>query len=306
MCLGGIIGGVASIFGGASSSKAAGKAADAQTEAARQQTELEKYIYEDTRDRFAPFYDSGLDFQNILRYELLGGDAPLIGGSAAPITTKTRMDTTRTPGNVYNNVGEHNQWLVDILNQGTTPGDVSGREITEYYVGDNVFSTMEEAQAYANANPVGGHQYGGFEASPGYKFALDQGQAAIDGSAAARGNVFSGATLKAQQEFGTGLAQQEYSNFLNRLTGQASQGQAAAGNIATAGSNYASGAGNALANMGNAQAAGYIGQANALNGAINNGLTAWGYMNSPSANMMTASNGISIPRNTMNSVQALF
>jgi hypothetical protein len=91
--------------------------------------------------------------------------------------------------------------------------------------------------------------------------------------------VFSGATLKAQQQFGTGLAQQEYGNYLNRLTGQAAQGQAAAGNIATAGSNFATGTGNALANMGNAQAAGHIGQANAINGAINNGLSAWGYMN---------------------------
>lgn len=282
MGIGAAIGG---IVGGIASSRGASKAADAQAEAARQQTELEKYIYEDTKGRFAPFYDSGLDFQNILRYELLGGEAPMIGGSAAPITTKTRMASSRTPGNVFNNVGDHNQWLADILNQGSSPGEMTNREITEYYVGDNVFSTMEEAQAYADANPVGGHRYGGFEASPGYKFALDQGQTAIDGSAAARGNVFSGATLKAQQEFGTGLAQQEYGNFLNRLTGQASQGQAAAGNIATAGSNYASGAGNALANMGNAQAAGYIGQANALNGAINNGLTAWGYMNGANSSL---------------------
>jgi hypothetical protein len=297
MGIGSAIGG---IVGGIASSRGASKAADAQAEAARQQTELEKYIYEDTKGRFEPYYDSGLDFQNILRYELLGGEAPTIGGSIPGITEKTR--TVSTPGTNYSNVGEHNQWLVDIL--GGQGG--SSQTVTDYYVGDNMFSSMEEAQAYANANPTGGQTYGGFEASPGYNFALEQGQSAIDGSAAARGNVFSGATLKSQQEFGTGLAQQEYGNFLNRLTGQASQGQAAAGNIANAGSNYASGAGTAIANSGNAQAAGYIGQANALNGAINNGLSAWGYMNQPAVNSMTASNGVSVPTSTFNSVQALF
>lgn len=288
MGIGAAIGG---IVGGISSSRGASKAADAQAEAARQQTELEKYIYEDTKGRFAPFYDSGLDFQNVLRYELLGGEAPIIGGIDHEITEVTTGGALPFGWNKRRGFGDAPVW--------PTP------PTTRYQVGGRTFNTRAEAEAWARNNQ-GGHQYGGFEASPGYKFALDQGQAAIDGSAAARGNVFSGATLKAQQEFGTGLAQQEYGNFLNRLTGQASQGQAAAGNIATAGSNYASGAGNALANMGNAQAAGYIGQANALNGAINNGLTAWGYMKSPSANMMTASNGISIPRNTMNSVQALF
>lgn len=296
---------IAGIVGGVASSRSADKAADAQVEAARQQTELEKYIYEDTVDRFAPYYDGGLDFNNILRYELLGGDTPVIGGTAAPITTKTRTDMARTPGNVFNNVGDHNQWLVDILNQGTTPGQVTGQTVTDYYVGDNVFSSLEEAQAYANANPVGGFEYKGFEATPGFKFALDQGQSAIDNSAASRGNVFSGATLKAQQEFGTGLAQQEYGNFLNRLTGQAAQGQAAAGNIATAGSNYASGAGSAIGAAGNAQAAGYIGQGNALTGAINNAMGAFGYMNNGN-NLLRASNGITVPQSTMNNVQALF
>jgi hypothetical protein len=302
----GIASAIGGIVGGIASNNSAEKAADAQVEAARQQTELEKYIYEDTKGRFEPYYDGGLDYNNALRYELLGGDAPVFGGTPAQITTKTRTDMTRTPGNVVNNVGDHNQWLVDIMNQGSTPGQVTGQSVTDYYVGDNVFSSLEEAQAYANANPVGGTQYQGYEATPGFQFALDQGQAAIDSSAASRGNVFSGATLKAQQEYGTGLAQQEYNNYLNMLMGQSAQGQAAAGNIATAGSNYASGAGSAIGSAGNAQAAGYIAQGNALTGAINNATSAFGYMNNGNNNYLTASNGITVPQSTMNNVQALF
>jgi hypothetical protein len=297
MGIGSAIGG---IVGGIASSRSADKAADAQVEAARQQTELEKYIYEDTVDRFSPYYNSGLDFNNALRYELLGGEVPTFGGATPGITEKTR--TVSTPGMNYSNVGEHNQWLVDILGgQGGT-----SQTVTDYYVGDQMFSSREEAQAYANANPTGGYEYQGYEATPMFNYALEQGQAAIDGSAASRGSLFSGATLKAQQELGTNLALQDYGNYLNRLTGQATQGQAAAGNIATAGSNYASGAGSAIGASGNAQAAGYIAQGNALTGAINNAAGAFGYMNNGNSNYLTATNGVTIPQSTMNNVQALF
>ena len=51
----------------------------------------------------------------------------------------------------------------------------------------------------------------------------------------------------------------------------------AAGNQAMAGNAFASGAGQAIGNRGNAQAAGAIGQANAWSGAIQNGLGAWQY-----------------------------
>lgn len=53
-----------------------------------------------------------------------------------------------------------------------------------------------------------------FRDSSGYQFQLEQGQRAIDGSAAAQGNLFSGATLKAQQEYGQGLADQSYQSYL--------------------------------------------------------------------------------------------
>lgn len=117
---------------------------------------------------------------------------------------------------------------------------------------------------------------GGFQASPGYQFALDEGQRAIEGSAAASGNVLSGATMKALQDRGIGMANQEYGNYLNRLTGLAGMGQASAANSAAAIGNYGVSAGNALNNIGNAQSAGAIAQGNAWAGGINNALG--GYM----------------------------
>ena len=69
-----------------------------------------------------------------------------------------------------------------------------------------------------------------FKTSPGYGFRLKQGVDAIDRSAASRGRLFSGGTLKGLEDFGQGLASNEYQNAYNRYTGdQATQRNALAG-----------------------------------------------------------------------------
>lgn len=55
------------------------------------------------------------------------------------------------------------------------------------------------------------------EADPGYQFRFNQGMQALNRSAAAGGNLLSGNTLAAAQEFGQGIASQEYNNTVNRL-----------------------------------------------------------------------------------------
>jgi hypothetical protein len=67
-----------------------------------------------------------------------------------------------------------------------------------------------------------------FQTSPGYQFAFDQGLRAVDAGAAASGMLRSGATLKAEQTFGTGLADQEFTNYYNRLFNLANLGENAA------------------------------------------------------------------------------
>ncbi len=51
--------------------------------------------------------------------------------------------------------------------------------------------------------------------TPGYQFALDQGNRAIQASSAARGGLLSGASVKAAQRFATGLADNTYMNQAN-------------------------------------------------------------------------------------------
>jgi len=56
-----------------------------------------------------------------------------------------------------------------------------------------------------------------FRNTPGYQFAVDEGQRAIQGSAAASGNDMSGTTMKALQDRRMGVADQSYGNYMNRL-----------------------------------------------------------------------------------------
>ena len=111
-----------------------------------------------------------------------------------------------------------------------------------------------------------------FVASPGYKFRLGEGVKALDRSAAARGQLLSGAQTKAVQGYGQNLASDEYGNYVNRLANLAGVGQAASRSAATLGANAGARVGNALASAGAARASGYTGRADAINGSIRNAL----------------------------------
>ena len=109
---------------------------------------------------------------------------------------------------------------------------------------------------------------------PSYQFRLQQGQDAIQSSAAARGGLLSGATLKALQGYGQDMASQEYQNAYNRFNADQTNRYNRLSNIVGLGQNAAAQQGNAgmqtaqaVANNtmsgANAQAAGQIASANA-------------------------------------------
>jgi len=80
------------------------------------------------------------------------------------------------------------------------------------------------ANLYADANGINGAEgnaraVGAFQAGPGYGFAMDSGMQALNRSASAAGMLPSGNTLAAATTFGQGLANQEYGNWLGRLSG---------------------------------------------------------------------------------------
>lgn len=100
---------------------------------------------------------------------------------------------------------------------------------------------------------------------PGYQFGMQQGQTALGNQLGARGMRNSGAALKAAARFGTDYGTTKYNDAFNRLlAGRSAQmnpllslagaGQVGASTIASAGGNYANVAGNALSQLGDAQA----------------------------------------------------
>lgn len=64
--------------------------------------------------------------------------------------------------------------------------------------------------------------------TPGYQFALSQGQEAVERSAAAKGGLLSGGTLKDLTAFGQGLASRTYSDEYSRALNEREQQRQAA------------------------------------------------------------------------------
>jgi hypothetical protein len=122
-----------------------------------------------------------------------------------------------------------------------------------------------------------------FQDDPGYQFRMSEGMKGLERSAAARGGLLSGGALKGIQRYGQELASQEYQNAFNRygvererrlapLQSLAGLGQTTATQVGQAGQTMASNVGQTMQAGAAARASGYVGQANALTGALNTGL----------------------------------
>jgi hypothetical protein len=122
-----------------------------------------------------------------------------------------------------------------------------------------------------------------FKADPGYAFRMSEGMKALERSAAARGGLMSGATMKGIQRYGQDLASQEFTNAFNRYqaerTGTLNPYQALAGTAQSSANTLGQQAGalgqslgSNIIGAGNAQAAGQIGAANAIVGGLGQGL----------------------------------
>jgi len=136
---------------------------------------------------------------------------------------------------------------------------------------------------------------------PGFQFRLEQGQKALQASAAARGGLLTGGTAKAINDYAQNSASNEYgnvynralqnyqtnyntfsndqSNLFNRLSALSGTGQTTANQLSNSGLTSANNASNILLgsagqigqqynNAAAANASGYVGGANALGGAI--------------------------------------
>lgn len=286
------------VIGGLIGADAASSASRAQTEAAQKQADLQREMFNRGVELNAPFRQAGLTAQNRLM-SFLGLQAPV--DTSSPLSqmgTEQQRTALRnaligqftTPGK------ETSRWVGGADGGGyvtTRSPDVVNEQALNAAIAQQLGqlqSTLPQSQQ-AQISPEFGKyardfSMSDFQQEPGYGFRLSEGLKALDRNAAARGGLLSGASLKAAQRYGQDLASQEYMNAFNRYqTNRANQlqplqslmgaGQTAANALQSAGQNYATGAGEAFAGMGNARAAGLVGGANAITGGLSRGLSAY-------------------------------
>lgn len=329
IAIAGGIGAAGSIASGAIGASAAQNAASTQANAADQAAQLqaslgqeqlgvEEQQYAQGQANLQPWLQTGANSLATLQY-LMGGGAP--NGSprnvSAPITASASTDPTLsghpTPGVASSNLGTLGATLSPT--QGTNQGQTLS---IPGVAGSVTLPGVTPVQGTPNTN-LGAFgslmsQYPGgtfqaptaqqAEQMPGYQFELQQGEQALQQSAAAKGSLLTGGTLNGLDQYAQGLASTDYGNLYNqalntyntnyntwsnqqaneynRLASLAGAGQTTAqqlnslgsttaGQIGTTLGNTGAQIGQQLNNAGAANASGYINSANAINGAVGSG-----------------------------------
>ena len=135
--------------------------------------------------------------------------------------------------------------------------------------------------------------YSQFKTDPSYQFALQQGNQNILAQGAGTGMYGSGNMGIALENYGSGLASQQFNSYVNREQNLAALGQASASGVGAQGLGYANAMTGSMQYGANAQASGTIGAANAYAGAMNQGGSLMGSMGNyyMLQNMMNGSSG---------------
>jgi hypothetical protein len=202
--------------------------------------------------------------------------AGAIGG--ALITSNASSNAANTEANAANNASQ-TQWNMFQQQQANAqPWMQSGQQ--------NLATLNAQMANGSLTNAMTMQQ---FQQDPGYQFQLQQGQNAINRSAASRGLLNSVGTEQTLDAYTQGMANTDYQQALqnftanqqqryNMLSGLSQQGLQATGMTNAAGANAANNISSNQMASGNAQAAGIMGQANATTGAMTSlGNTAMGY-----------------------------
>lgn len=283
------------VVGAVGSSIAANKASKAQQSAADTASNTELQMYNQTREDQLPWLNTGTTALNRLAY--LTGLNPT---SSSP--TGTSPGGTQFDDLVYDSAT--GKWSSDKLHsQAAEGGDFGPNDEARYQalLQQQVGGIPNAVQAYqqqstatqnaANSDPAYGSltrpfSMADYQADPGYQFRIDQGNQALERSAAARGGLNSGRALKDLTAYSQGAASQEYgaaydrfnndqSTLYNRLAGIAGTGQSASNSLGSLGANTANAVAGNQIGAGNAQAAGYVGTGNAINNGISQGISGY-------------------------------
>jgi hypothetical protein len=289
--------GGASLFSALLGSNAASNAASTQAAAADRAAALQKQMFDEQVRLQAPFRAGGLAAQNrlleLMGLRYAGGQSGQGGGmptvrSDAELRAALQGQYTSSSQQVRRGAGGPE----GDVTMYTVPGSVD-----EAGLAAAISAARQREQAAADSYQTGSSSGGSpdfgkyardfsmadFQQDPGYAWRLQQGQQAIERSAAARGGLGGGRMAKDLTNYAQGAASQEYGNAYNRYqTNRANQlnplqslagvAQTATGQMQSAAQSYGNNASNNAMAAGNANASGYMGAANAISGGVGQGL----------------------------------
>lgn len=260
-----------SIFGGGDdASDAAEKSAEAQVEATKLSNETIERMFNLGRMDQAPWRIGGGNALMAMM-DMMGLQRPTMnqitaGISPTPTTAPTKQQQIQATNSIPND-----QYMFQVWGPDNSPVMVPIGQIT------NALSNTDATKKATPTEPqpvdptTSANQYKetlampkyNWQTSPGYGWRMSEGINAINKSAAGRGSLLSGATLKSLNKYGQGLASEEYGNVFNRLAGMAGVGSNTANQSAAAANQTGQAMGQNILSAGDARASGYINAANA-------------------------------------------
>ena len=224
--IGGAIAAVGGIGSAVISSRGASNAAQATQAAADQSSAVQQQMYAQNAAALQPWQRSGLQANSAINALLgIGGQEQSQPGFGNVGGGFGGMGFGGTEDLWYGRNGGQNLDGSGYLNSFGGPANLNGNALT-----NSVQTTPQ--QQYQSA-------FDNYRNSTGYQFRLDQGMNAINSGYAGAGSIKSGAALKAINDYGQGMASQEFNNYLGALGNQQGLGFSAASAQAGVGQNYA-------------------------------------------------------------------
>lgn len=285
-----------SVASGAMQASAAKDAAKMQGDAARDANQLQYSMFQQQRKDQDPWRQAGISAM----YGTGGLFRRKDGGSG--IATDAASLGAKKDAFVNNKLSQYQKEFESALSKAPDIGGMHDRARAEF--NQKLGGFKSQAESEWNDSPeaqasISADQYEmdpeltrsftneDFVKDPGYDFRLQEGQKALERSAAARGGLQSGGMMKALSQYGQNFASNEYgnaynrfnndrSNRFNRLSAIAGVGQTATNQVGQAGQNYANQAGSNMTSAANAQGASRMAGAqawgNAISGVANAGM----------------------------------
>lgn len=127
-------------------------------------------------------------------------------------------------------------------------------DLSPFMQSGNAANTQQSNLIGLNGQGAQNQAFAMYQQDPSYQWQRQQAIDATQGSAAARGSLFSGSTLRGISDRTQNIANLDYSNYWNRLGGLADRGQNAATALGSFGANAAQQRAGYIQDHGNANA----------------------------------------------------